>query len=143
MAQRKKYKAVAADQGIHLTFLPYVVKALVATMKKFPELNCSIDDATQELVQKHYYNVGIATKATDHGLYNPNIKDADKKVCLKLPKKSLTTLRAAKDNKLSPSSMAGGSITISNIGSMRGSVPLKRNYQPTRSCNLRCWNDCY
>ncbi|HJF47236.1 MAG TPA: 2-oxo acid dehydrogenase subunit E2 [Limosilactobacillus oris] len=119
MAQRKKYKAVAADQGIHLTFLPYVVKALVATMKKFPELNCSIDDATQELVQKHYYNVGIATN-TDHGLYNPNIKDADKKGMFEIAQEIADNAQAAKDNKLSPSSMAGGSITISNIGSMRG-----------------------
>ncbi|MRN06358.1 biotin/lipoyl-binding protein [Lactobacillus sp. 0.1XD8-4] len=119
MAQRKKYKAVAAEQGIHLTFLPYVVKALVATMKKFPELNCSIDDAAQELVQKHYYNIGIATN-TDHGLYNPNIKDADKKGMFEIAKEIADNAQAAEDNKLSPSSMAGGCMTISNIGSMRG-----------------------
>lgn len=119
MAQRKRYKAIAAEQGIHLTFLPYVVKALIATMKKFPELNCSIDDSTQELVQKHYYNIGIATN-TDHGLYNPNIKDADKKGMFEIAKEIADNAQAAEDNKLSPSSMAGGSITISNVGSMRG-----------------------
>ncbi|MBB1078578.1 2-oxo acid dehydrogenase subunit E2 [Limosilactobacillus sp. STM2_1] len=119
MTQRKKYKAVAAEQGIHLTFLPYVVKALVATMKKFPELNCSIDDSAQELVQKHYYNIGIATN-TDHGLYNPNIKDADKKGMFEIAKEIADNAQAAEDNKLSPSSMAGGCMTISNIGSMRG-----------------------
>lgn len=119
MAQRKKYKTIAAEQGIHLTFLPYVVKALVATMKKFPELNCSIDDAAQELVQKHYYNIGIATN-TDHGLYNPNIKNADKKGMFEIAKEIADNTQAAMDNKLSPSSMAGGCITISNIGSMRG-----------------------
>ncbi len=119
MTQRKHYKAVAAEQGIHLTFLPYVVKALVATMKKFPELNCSIDDTKQELVQKHYYNIGIATN-TDHGLYNPNIKDADKKGMFEIAKEITDNAQAAEDNKLSPSSMAGGCMTISNIGSMRG-----------------------
>lgn len=119
MAQRKRYKAVAAEQGIHLTFLPYVVKALIATMKKFPELNCSIDDSTQELVQKHYYNIGIATN-TDHGLYNPNIKDADKKGMFEIAKEIADNAQAAEDDKLSPSSMTGGSITISNVGSMRG-----------------------
>lgn len=119
MTNRKKYKAVAADQGIHLTFLPYVVKALVATMKKFPELNCSIDDSTMELVQKHYYNIGIATN-TDHGLYVPNIKKADSKSMFNIAKEIADNAQAAEDNKLSPDSMAGTSMTISNIGSMRG-----------------------
>lgn len=119
MANRKKYKAVAADQGIHLTFLPYVVKALIAMMKKYPEFNCSIDDSAQELVQKHYYNIGIAT-STDHGLYNPNIKNADSKSMFEIAKEISDNAQAAEDNKLSPDSMAHGSMTISNIGSMRG-----------------------
>lgn len=119
MANRKKFKQVAADQGIHLTFLPYVVKALIAMMKKYPEFNCSIDDSTQELVQKHYYNIGIAT-STDHGLYNPNIKNADSKSMFEIAKEISANAQAAEDNKLSPDSMAGGSMTISNIGSMRG-----------------------
>jgi pyruvate dehydrogenase E2 component (dihydrolipoamide acetyltransferase) len=119
MANRKKYKPVAADQGVHLTFLPYVVKALVATMKKFPEFNCSIDDSTMELVQKHYYNIGIATN-TDHGLYVPNIKKADSKSMIEIAKEISDNAQAAEDNKLSPDSMAGTSMTISNIGSMRG-----------------------
>lgn len=119
MANRKKYKAVAADQGIHLTFLPYVVKALIAMMKKYPEFNSSIDDSTQELVQKHYYNIGIAT-STDHGLYNPNIKNADSKSMFEIAKEISDNAQAAEDNKLSPESMAHGCITISNIGSMRG-----------------------
>lgn len=119
MANRKKYKAVVADQGIHLTFLPYVVKALIAMMKKYPEFNSSIDDSTQELVQKHYYNIGIAT-STDHGLYNPNIKNADSKSMFEIAKEISDNAQAAEDNKLSPESMAHGCITISNIGSMRG-----------------------
>lgn len=119
MANRKKYKPVAADQGIHLTFLPYVVKAIIAMMKKYPEFNSSIDDSTQELVQKHYYNVGIAT-STDHGLYNPNIKNADSKSMFEIAKEISENAQAAEDNKLSPDSMAHGCITISNIGSMRG-----------------------
>jgi pyruvate dehydrogenase E2 component (dihydrolipoamide acetyltransferase) len=119
MANRKKYKAVAADEGIHLTFLPYVVKALIAMMKKYPEFNSSIDDSTQELVQKHYYNIGIAT-STDHGLYNPNIKNADSKSMFEIAKEISDNAQAAEDNKLSLESMAHGCITISNIGSMRG-----------------------
>lgn len=75
---RKKFKDVAAARNTKLTFLPYVVKALTATMQKFPTLNASIDDATNEIVYKHYYNIGIATD-TDHGLYVPNVKQANTK----------------------------------------------------------------
>lgn len=119
MANRKKYKQTAADQDIHLTFLPYVVKALVATIKKFPELNASIDDTTQEVVYKHYYNIGIATN-TDDGLYVPNIKNADSKGMFQIAKEISENTQAAYDNKLSPKSMSGGSITISNVGSIGG-----------------------
>lgn len=119
MDNRKKYKQMAADQGVHLTFLPYIVKALVATLKKFPEFNASIDDTTQEVVYKHYYNIGIATN-TDHGLYVPNIKNADAKGMFQIAKEISENTQAAYDNKLSPQSMKGGSITISNVGSIGG-----------------------
>lgn len=119
MANRKKYKQTAADRDIHLTFLPYIVKALVAVMKDFPEINASIDDTTQEIVYKHYYNIGIATN-TDHGLYVPNIKAADSKGMFEIAKEITENTQAAYDNKLSPASMAGGSITISNVGSIGG-----------------------
>lgn len=119
MDNRKKYKQLAADQGVHLTFLPYIVKALVATLKKFPEFNASIDDTTQEVVYKHYYNIGIATN-TDHGLYVPNIKNADAKGMFEIAKEISENTQAAYDNKLSPQSMKGGSITISNVGSIGG-----------------------
>lgn len=77
VAHRKKFKAVAAEQEIKLTYMPYVVKALVSASKKFPILNSYIDDATDEIVEKHYYNVGIAAD-TDRGLLVPVVKDADK-----------------------------------------------------------------
>ena len=119
MANRKKYKAVAADKGIHLTFLPYIVKALVAVMKEYPELNASIDDSTEEIVYKHYYNVGIATN-TEHGLYVPNVKNVDSKGMFEIAKEITENSQAAYDNKLSMDKMSGGSITISNVGSIGG-----------------------
>ncbi len=119
MANRKKYKQAAADQDIHLTFLPYIVKALVAVMKKYPEFNASIDDTTQEIVYKHYFNVGIATN-TDHGLYVPNIKNADSKGMFEIAKEITENTQATYDNKLGPDTMKGGSITISNVGSIGG-----------------------
>ncbi|WP_334328851.1 2-oxo acid dehydrogenase subunit E2 [Companilactobacillus sp. HBUAS59699] len=119
MANRKKYKAVAADRDIKLTFLPYIVKALVAVMKEYPEFNASIDNTTDEIVYKHYYNVGIATN-TDHGLYVPNIKNADSKGMFEIAKEITENTQAAYDNKLNAKSMSGGSITISNVGSIGG-----------------------
>ena len=116
---RKKFKEVAAANGTKLTFLPYVVKALTATVKKFPILNASIDDAKQEIVYKNYYNIGIATD-TDHGLYVPNVKDADRKGMFAIADEINEKAKLAHDGKLAADDMRNGTITISNIGSVGG-----------------------
>jgi pyruvate dehydrogenase E2 component (dihydrolipoamide acetyltransferase) len=116
---RKKFKEIAAENGTKLTFLPYVVKALTATVKKFPILNASIDDAKQEIVYKNYYNIGIATD-TDHGLYVPNVKDADRKGMFAIADEINEKAKLAHDGKLSADDMRNGTITISNIGSVGG-----------------------
>jgi len=116
---RKKFKEVAAENGTKLTFLPYVVKALTATVKKFPVLNASIDDVKQEIVYKHYYNVGIATD-TDHGLYVPNVKNADQKGMFAIADEINNKAQLAHDGKLAADDMRNGTITISNIGSVGG-----------------------
>ena len=67
VAHRNRFKEVAAEQDIKLTYLPYVVKALISASKKFPILNAAVDDETEEIVYKHYYNIGIAAD-TDRGL---------------------------------------------------------------------------
>jgi len=117
--QRKRFKSVAQENGTKLTFLPYVVKALTATVKKFPVLNASIDDASQEIVYKHYYNIGIATD-TDHGLYVPNIKEADRKGMFAIADEINEKAGLAHEGKLSGQDMRDGSVTISNIGSVGG-----------------------
>ncbi|WP_368251715.1 dihydrolipoyllysine-residue acetyltransferase [Enterococcus sp. 2201sp1_2201st1_B8_2201SCRN_220225] len=116
---RKRFKEVAAAQNTKLTFLPYVVKALTATVKKFPVLNASLDDANQEIVYKHYYNIGIATD-TDHGLYVPNVKNADTKGLFAIADEINEKAALAHDGKLSAEDMRNGTITISNIGSVGG-----------------------
>ncbi len=116
---RKRFKEVAAANGTKLTFLPYFVKALTATVKKYPVLNASIDDANQEIVYKHYYNIGIATD-TDHGLYVPNVKDADRKGMFAIADEINEKAKLAHDGKLSAEDMRNGTITISNIGSVGG-----------------------
>lgn len=116
---RKKFKEVAAEQGVKLTFLPYVVKALVSMMKKFPEMNTSIDNETFEVIQKHYYNIGIAAD-TDRGLVVPVVKEADKKSMFEISDEINQLAGKARDAKLSGEEMKGGSITISNLGSAGG-----------------------
>ncbi|MFB9769398.1 2-oxo acid dehydrogenase subunit E2 [Lactiplantibacillus modestisalitolerans] len=119
MAHRKKYKAIAADRDIHLTFLPYIAKALVAVLQQYPAFNASIDDANKEIVYKHYYNIGIATD-TDRGLLVPNIKHAEGKGLFAIAKEITENTQKAYDGKLKPSEMSGASITITNIGSIGG-----------------------
>ncbi|WP_414043506.1 dihydrolipoamide acetyltransferase family protein [Macrococcus animalis] len=116
---RKKFKEVAAEQGTKLTFLPYVVKALVSALKAYPALNTSLDDATEEVVHKHYYNIGIAAD-TDRGLLVPVVKNADRKSIFAISDEINELAVKARDGKLSPSEMKGASCTISNIGSAGG-----------------------
>ena len=116
---RKKFKNIAAERGTKLTFLPYAVKALVAAVKKYPQLNASIDDATQEFVYKHYYNIGIATD-TDAGLYVPNIKNADTRSMFDIADIINENAAKAHSGELKGPEMADGTVSISNIGSVGG-----------------------
>ncbi|WP_017187094.1 dihydrolipoamide acetyltransferase family protein [Alkalibacillus haloalkaliphilus] len=116
---RKKFKEVAAEQDIKLTYLPYVVKALVSTLKKYPVLNTSFDDDTEELIQKHYYNIGIAAD-TDKGLLVPVVKDADRKSVFQISSEVNDLATKARDGKLSSEEMKGASSSITNIGSAGG-----------------------
>jgi pyruvate dehydrogenase E2 component (dihydrolipoamide acetyltransferase) len=119
VAHRKKYKEVAAAKGIKLTFLPYVVKALTSALKEFPALNTSLDDATSEIVHKHYYNIGIAAD-TEKGLLVPVVKNADRKGIFNISNEINELAVKARDGKLAPAEMKGASCTISNIGSAGG-----------------------
>ena len=119
VSHRKKFKAVAAEQDIKLTYLPYVVKALVSAIKKFPVLNTSVDDNTDEIIQKHYYNIGIAAD-TDKGLMVPVVKEADRKSIFGISDEINQLAVKARDGKLSSAEMKGASTTITNIGSAGG-----------------------
>ncbi len=116
---RKRFKEVAAEKDIKLTFLPYVVKALVAAAKKYPVINASLDEASQEIVLKHYYNVGIATD-TDAGLFVPVIKDVHTKSVFAIADEINTLAAKAHEGKLGAQDMKEGTISISNIGSAQG-----------------------
>jgi pyruvate dehydrogenase E2 component (dihydrolipoamide acetyltransferase) len=119
VAHRKKFKDVAAAKGIKLTFLPYIVKALTSALREFPALNTSLDDATSEIIHKHYYNIGIAAD-TEKGLLVPVVKDADRKSVFTISNEINELAGKARDGKLAPNEMKGASCTISNIGSAGG-----------------------
>lgn len=119
VAHRKQFKDIAAEQGVKLTYLPYVVKALISTLRKYPEFNRSLDDATQEIIQKHYYNIGIAAD-TDRGLLVPVLKHADRKSVFGLSQEINELAVKARDGKLAPHEMKGASMSITNIGSAGG-----------------------
>ncbi|STO08598.1 dihydrolipoamide acetyltransferase family protein [Exiguobacterium aurantiacum] len=119
VALRKEFKQVAADQGVKLTYLPFVVKALTAAAKAYPAINASIDDVNEEIVYKNYYNIGIAAD-TDNGLVVPVVKDADRKSIYALATNINELAGKAREGKLAGDDMKGGSITITNIGSAGG-----------------------
>ncbi|UQW98245.1 2-oxo acid dehydrogenase subunit E2 [Rummeliibacillus sp. G93] len=119
VAHRKKFKEAAAEKGIKLTYLPYVVKALVSTLREFPDFNRSLDDATQEIIQKHYYNIGIAAD-TEKGLLVPVIKHADRKSVFAVSNEINELATKAREGKLAPNEMKGASCSITNIGSAGG-----------------------
>ncbi|PYZ97828.1 branched-chain alpha-keto acid dehydrogenase subunit E2 [Alteribacter lacisalsi] len=119
VAHRKKFKPVAADKGIKLTYLPYVVKALTSALREYPALNTSVDDSTDEIVHKHYYNIGIAAD-TEKGLLVPVVKDTDRKSIFKISDQINELAGKAREGSLGSDEMKGASCTITNIGSAGG-----------------------
>src|SRR5262249_5793554 len=101
------------------TVTSFVLKAVVATLKKHPIFNSSYDEATQEIVFKDYYHIGIAVD-TEHGLLVPVLRDADKKSLLDLSNELTQLAEKAKQRKLTGDDMKGGTFTISNQGGIGG-----------------------
>lgn len=116
---RKEIKPIAADRGVKITYLPFIVKALCAALREFPQLNASLDEERQELVLKHYYHIGIATD-TERGLVVPVVKDADRKSMWTIASEIEDMATRARTNKLTPAEMKGSTISITNIGSAGG-----------------------
>ena len=108
-----------ADQGINITYLPFIMKAAVAAMKEFPTMNSSLDESTNELVVKHYYNFGIATD-TDNGLVVPVIRDVDKKSIVELAYDIQELARKSREGSLGVDDLQGGTFTLTNAGNIGG-----------------------
>ena len=106
--------------GLKLTMLAFLVKACVAALKKFPEFNSSIDAETGDaVILKHYFNIGFAAD-TPNGLVVPVIKDADKKGVIDIAQETGALAAKARDGKLGPTDMQGGTFSISSLGGIGG-----------------------
>ncbi len=116
---RAKVKAIGQQYGVKVTYLPFIMKALIATMREFPMFNASIDDAAEEIVYKKYFNIGFAAD-TPQGLMVPVIKNADQKTILQLSQEITDLSTRARDGKLALDEMKGACVTITNIGSVGG-----------------------
>lgn len=119
VALRESLKDYAEKNGTKITYLPIIMKAMIATIREFPMFNASIDDAASEIVYKKYFNVGFAAD-TPNGLVVPVIKNADQKTIIELSKEIIDLSKRARDNKLKVDEMKGACITITNIGSIGG-----------------------
>lgn len=119
VAMRDELKAAGEKAGTKVTYLPFVMKALIATIREYPMFNASIDDAAQEIVYKKYFNLGFAAD-TPNGLLVPVIKNADQKTILQLSKEIMDLAKRARDGKLALDEMKGATITVTNIGSVGG-----------------------
>ena len=105
--------------GVKFTMLAFLIKAMVAALKKFPTFNASLDASGENLVLKKYYNVGFAAD-TPNGLVVPVLKDADKKGVVDIAKEMSALAAKAREGKLGPAEMSGGCISISSLGGIGG-----------------------
>ncbi|MFX1536107.1 MAG: dihydrolipoamide acetyltransferase family protein [Promethearchaeota archaeon] len=122
---RKAAKKMAETRGVRITYLPFIIKAVIASLKEFPQLNASLDDENGEIVLKGYYNIGIAVD-TPKGLMVPVIKNADQKTIWQLSAEISDLAERARTGKLTLNEITGGTFTITSVGSIGGlmSTPI-------------------
>lgn len=116
---RERSKPFAERAQVKLTFLPFIVKAVVSALKRHPELNCLVDDTSMEMVFKRTYDIGIAT-STDAGLIVPVLRNADRLSILEIAKEIDRMARNAKDGKTLKEDLGGSSFTITSLGKLGG-----------------------
>ena len=116
---RKEVKKAGAEKGIKVTFLPFLMKALSVVLKERPEFNSSLDHNNQNLVLKNYYHLGVAVD-TPRGLTVPVVRDVDQKSVFELSDELMDLSSRARDKKLKPNELKGGTFTISSLGGIGG-----------------------
>jgi pyruvate dehydrogenase E2 component (dihydrolipoamide acetyltransferase) len=119
IAYRKNANELLAERGVKLTYLPFILKALVSALKVHPYLNAHMDDERGEIVLKKEYNIGIAVDTPD-GLMVPVVKNVDKKSILDIAADINRLIEKTKNRQLEVSDMKGGTFTITNTGPIGG-----------------------
>ncbi len=119
VALRERARTWADEKGVRLTFLPFMLKALVAALKEHPSMNATIDWEKNEVHLKKYYNIGIAT-ATDQGLLVPIVKDVDRKTVLQVAREVEELSEKARSGKLSLNEVQDSTFTVTSLGAQGG-----------------------
>lgn len=114
---RKKLNAKLQDREIKFSFLPFIIKAVASALRKFPIMNSSLDEASDEIILKHFVNIGLAAD-TENGLTVPVLKDVDKKGIMQISKLINEKASLAREGKLTLNDLSGGTFTISNYGTL-------------------------
>lgn len=116
---REAFKGSAEKRGVRLTYLPFIIKALIPALKEFPYVNASLDDQGGNIILKKYYHIGIATD-TPQGLVVPVVKDADRKDIFELAEDIEKLAEKARAGQLSLEEVRGSTFTITNVGAIGG-----------------------
>ncbi len=116
---REEMKKEAEMKGIKLTYLPFVVKAVIAGLKQYPRINASLDEGNETIIVKKYYNISIAAD-TEAGLMVPVIKGADQKSIYDIAREASELAEKCRNRTIDLMDLKGGSFTITNIGSIGG-----------------------
>jgi len=120
-AFRKSNAAETEKQGFKLTMLAFLIKASVTALRQQPEVNASLDKAGENLIYKRYFHIGVAVDTPD-GLVVPVIRDADRKGVFDLARELGEVSKLARDKKLKPGDMQGGTFSISSLGGIGGTA---------------------
>jgi pyruvate dehydrogenase E2 component (dihydrolipoamide acetyltransferase) len=116
---RESLKVQATEKGVKLTYLPFIIKALLAAIKDHPLINAMLNDEDEEIIVKKYYNFGVAVDVPD-GLIVPVVKGVDKKSIFDLAGEIQTLAEAAKKRSLDLADLKGGTFSITNVGGIGG-----------------------
>jgi len=143
--RRKELKKAGAEKGIKVTFLPFLMKALSIVLKEMPEFNSSLDHNNQNLVLKNYYHLGVAVD-TPSGLTVPVVRDVDQKSVFELSDELMDLSSRARDKKLKPDELKGGTFTISSLGGIGGTgfSPIVNPPEVAiMGCSRSAWKEVY
>lgn len=119
VALRDQARKAAAAEGVQLSYLPFIVKAVIRALKRYPIVNAELDDANSRIILKKRYSIGIAT-ATDQGLMVPVVHDADRRSLLETAAEITRVSEAARTGKATRDELTGSTFTITSLGAIGG-----------------------